>query len=182
MQQLSFPLFSTFLALPLENEAKRQFQALQEELKPYEKVLRFQSPGSPHLTLQFWKEVMEIEFHQIKEQAQKIASSAQPFVMHVTAAETFGDRGLDRVLFLEVAFSDELARLKKSCPWPEGKPFSPHVTLARMRHPQSFRVKKKKIMKMLENISFAIPVDRLRLYAEVNGMKQTPLEDFDFGA
>jgi 2'-5' RNA ligase len=98
--------------------------------------------------------------------------------MKVTGVETFGNHGEDRVLFLTIAFSEELARLKKACPWPEGRPFAPHITLARIDHPQRFNVLKKKVMKALEDITFDIPVDRLRLYAEVNGVKQTALQDF----
>jgi len=180
MPDLKFPLRATFLALPLEQNAKWQFQALQEELKPFESVLRFQNPQSPHITLQYWQEVMEIEYNQIMTQVQKIAEGAQPFTIHVEEAETFGSREEDRVLFLKVGFSEELARLKKSCPWLSDKPFRPHITLARISHPQKFAVKKKEIMKKLKDCSFDIPVDRLRLYAEVDGRKQTPLHDFEF--
>ncbi len=211
---LSFPLHAAFLALPLEGAPKWQFQALQEALKPYEDSLRFQNPQSPHLTLQYWPELMEIEYHQILKQAEKIASSHHPLTLTIIGADTFGlpsyansrrpvparhrsggrsgtggqgydrqeasagRRGEDRVLFLTIAFSDELARIKKSCPWPSLEPFSPHITLARMRHPQRFATVKKKVMKELHEVTFPIPMDRLRLYAEVNGVKQTPLRDF----
>ena len=175
---LSFPLPSTFLALPLEGQPKWQFQALQEELRPYESMLRFQNPQSPHLTLYFWKETLELEYQGIVQQAEKIAAAHRPFTIKVTGAETFGSRGEDRVLFLAIAFSEELARLKKACPWPEGRPFAPHITLARIDQPQRFNVVKKKVMKALEGIAFDIPMDRLRLYAEVEGRKQTALEEF----
>jgi len=177
---LSFPLHATFVALPLEQKAKWQFQAMQEELKEYEDILRFQNPSTPHITLQYWKEVMEIEFHQIQTQMKKIVGAATPFVLHATEVGTFGDHGNDRVLFLEIGFSEELARLKKSCPWPSGQPFHPHITLARIRHPQKFAVHKKNIMKALRDCSFDIPVDRLRLYANIDGASQTPLEDVSF--
>jgi 2'-5' RNA ligase len=175
---LRFPLPSTFLALPLEGQPKWQFQVLVEELKPFEDILRFQNPRSPHLTLYYWKETLELEFQGIVRQAEKIATAHHPFTMKVTGVETFGNHGEDRVLFLTIAFSEELARLKKACPWPEGRPFAPHITLARIDHPQRFNVLKKKVMKALEDITFDIPVDRLRLYAEVNGVKQTALQDF----
>ncbi|MDD5623548.1 MAG: 2'-5' RNA ligase family protein [Candidatus Peribacteraceae bacterium] len=175
---LHFPLRSTFLALPLEGQPKWQFQALVEELQPFANILHFQNPRSPHLTLYFWKEVLELEYQGIVAQAEKIAAAHRPFVLQVTGAETFGSRGEDRVLFLTIAFSEKLARLKKACPWPEGRPFSPHITLARVDHPQRFHVVKKKVMKALEGSTFAVPVDCLRLYAEVNGIKQTALRDF----
>jgi len=181
MENLTFPLRSVFIALPLEDKAKWQYQAWQEEIKPFEDVLRFQNSQSPHLTLQFWETVMEIEYNQILEQTKKIASAASPFTMKITGADTFGKRGEDRVLFLNIAFSEELARLKKTCPWASDKEFSPHLTLARVSHPQKFAVQKKKIMKLLQDCQFEIPVDRLRLYAEIGGIKQTPIEDFVFG-
>ena len=188
----SFPLKRVFVALPLEREAKWQFQALQEALKPFADILRFQNAASPHLTLQFWQEVMEIEYHQIVKQMENIALKSKPFTMKCTGVSTFGSRlrtgshsgvqarGEDRVLFLDIAFSEELARLRKLCPWPSGKPFSPHITLARIEHPQRFAVQKKKVLKALEGSAFAIPVDRLRLFAEIDGRKQTPIAEYPF--
>lgn len=175
---LHFPLPSTFLALPLEGQPKWQFQVLVEELKDYADILRFQNSQSPHLTLSYWKEALELEYQGIVSQSQKIAGAHHPFSLKITGAETFGSRGEDRVLFLTIAFSEELARLKKACPWPEGRPYSPHITLARIDHPQRFNVVKKKVMKALDGIAFDISVDRMRLYAEVEGRKQTALEDF----
>ncbi len=177
---MHFPLRSVFLALPLEGQSKWLFQALQEELKPYADILRIQNPQSPHLTLMFWQSVGPLEYQGIAAQAAKIAPLHRPFTMHVTGADTFGSRGEDSVLFLTIAFSEELARVKKSCPWSDGRPFTPHITLARIAHPQRFNVVKKKVMKLLDGTAFDIPVDRLRLYAEVNGVKQTVLEEFVF--
>lgn len=184
-----FPLRSAFLALPLEDDTKWEFQALQEELTEYAQALSFQNPQTPHLTLQYWPELLEIEYRQVLEQAAKIASATEPFTLQVTGVNTFGSRGQDRVLFLEIAFSDPLARLKKRCPWPQvdrgagnvpSKPFHPHITLARIKHPERFAVVKKDVMKKLKDISFEIPCEMIRLYAEVEGVRQTPLEDFKF--
>ena len=178
--ELIFPLQATFLALPLENEAKWQFQALQEDLKEFSDCLRFQNPSSPHLTLYYWKEVMEIELGQIKETAAKIVQGNSPFILRVESADTFGLRGDDRVLFLKCVFSDELARVKKACPWPENRPFKAHITIARINHPQKFAVVKKNVMKKLKDCQFKIKFDRLRLYAMVDNKRQTALEDFEF--
>ncbi len=193
MMDLHFPLHSTFLAIPLEAEAKHAFQEFQNRLKDFDDIFRFQCPQSPHLTLQFWKEVMEIEYYQIIPQSKKIADASAPFTLKMQGVSTFGSatlahasaplrgsRGEDRVLFLDVPFSDELARLKKRCPWPNIEPFVPHITLARIKHPQKFAVHKKRIMKLIGDAELAIPVDRVRLYAEVNGVQQTTLQDFFF--
>lgn len=176
--QLDFPLKSTFLALPLEQEAKWQFQAIQEELKDFDDCLNFQNPQTPHITLQFWKEVMEIEYNQILEQSKKLADDTGQFILKTEGIDTFGSRGEDRVLFFPISFSEELARLRKACPWPTDKPFHPHCTIARIRHPQRFAAKKKKILKVLEDCMLEIPVKGLRLYAQVEGVNQTPLVDF----
>jgi 2'-5' RNA ligase len=179
---LSFPLHSSFLALPLEGEAKAKFQEVQNRLRSFENLFRFQNPKTPHLNLYFWEELLEIEYGQVVRKAEEIAARTEPFLLMVIGSGTFGeDRGkLPRVLFLSIARSGELARLKKLCPWPNRRPFVPHITLARMRNPNAFRVHRKKIMKLLKNVSFPISCGRLRLYAEVDGVKQTPIQDFVF--
>ena len=180
MMDLHFPLHSTFLAIPLEGGAKHAFHEFQHRLKEFDDIFRFQNPQSPHLTLQFWKEVMEIEYYQIIPQVKKIADGMQPFTLKVQGVSTFGSRGEDRVLYLDIPFSEELARLKKRCPWSSGEAFTPHITLARMKHPQKFAVHKKKIMKSIADAAFEVNVDRLRLYGEIDGVKQTMIEEFLF--
>lgn len=181
-EQLVFPLQSAFLALSLSGAENSAFRKLQNHLEPFNDILNLQNPETPHLTLQFWPSLMKIEYEQILIQAEKIAQKQTPFDYSVIGADTFGSRGDDRVLFLYPHFSDALARVKKSCPWPSPEEFHPHVTLARIQHPQKFAVHKKKIMKLLTNISFTVHVDRLCLYAKVAGASQTPLRDFPFGS
>jgi 2'-5' RNA ligase len=177
---MEFPLRSAFIALPLEGQPKWQFQALQQELESFVDILTFQNPQSPHLTLYFWKELLEIEYKDVLPKIENIAAKRSPFTLQVNGVDTFGKAGDERVLFLTVAFSPELATLKKLCPWPNppDQPFHPHITVARIRHPQKFAVHRKKIMKVFEGISFAMPLDRLRLYGEVNGVKQTIIGEF----
>jgi 2'-5' RNA ligase len=150
---------------------------------------------SPHLTLYFWPEVLKIEWEPIRVKAAEIAGRTQPFTLKTTGIETFGpfdrlrasERGKDHVLYLGVAFSPELATIKKLCPWPnprtptgDAQEFHPHITLARVRHPERFAIVKKKILKQLADAAFDIRVDRLRLYAEVDGVKQALIEEFAF--
>lgn len=186
---MQFPLRSAFLAIPLEGDAKARFQALQQPLADHSHALSLQNPDSPHLTLYFWPSVLKIEWEGIRAKAAEIAGRTAPFTLQTTGVETFGDHGRDRVLFLSVAFSPELAMLKKLCPWPnprtsegDAQAFHPHVTLARVRHPERFSIAKKKILKSLADAEFDIRVDRIRLYADVDGAKQTPLEEFAFAA
>lgn len=124
---------------------------------------------------------MEIEYYQIIPQTKRIADAMAPFQLKIQGVSTFGSNKEDRVLYLDIPFSEELARLKKRCPWPSLEPFRPHITLARMKHPQRFEVERKKILKMVGEPQFTVQVDRLRLYAEIEGKKQMPMQDFMLG-
>ena len=180
MLVLDFPLRAAFLALPLADDAKSAFRKIHDQLQPFADCLNFQNPESPHLTLYFWKELMEIEYNQVMQQAPIIASKTSSFELTINGADTFGRTGDERVLFLTVSFSPELATIKKLCPWPNppDQPFTPHVTMARISHPGRFTIQRKKIMKVLSDINIPTHVDRMRLYAEVEGEKQTALQDF----
>jgi 2'-5' RNA ligase len=174
---LHFPLHAAFLALPLEGDAREMFEDVINRLHPFRDFLRFQNPDTPHLTLHYWKEMMEIEYGQVRTQMESIAMSNDPFTLQVIGPHTFATRGRTQVLFLDVAFSPELAALKKRCPWPNVRPFAPHITLARVTHPEQYTRMSKAITKVLAKVSFPIVFDRLRLYAEVDGVPQTPLAE-----
>lgn len=181
---IEFPLKAAFIALPLEGEAKSRFQTLQKELDEFSDFLKFQTPDQPHLTLYFWKELLKIEYDDVIPRIEAIAAKTQPFTIHINRAGTFGKTGDERVLYLNVAFSPQLATLKKLCPWPNppGEPFFPHITIARISHAQKFSVYKKQIMKTFHNVSFDMRVETIRLYGKINGEKQTPMQDFRLGA
>lgn len=184
MTLLTFPLRRVFVALPLEGDARDHFQALQNRLKEYENIFYFQNAETAHLTLYFWNELMEIEYDDVLRRMKKIAARTPPFHLQVLTAETSVDQKtkLDRVLWLTIDRCEELSKLKKLCPWPNLQPFLPHITIARMRKPHDFCIHKKKIMKSMKDVAFDILADRVRLYAEIEGIQQTPLLDFPFGA
>lgn len=177
-----FPLRQAFIALPLENDARERFRTIQNSLSEYEDIFRFQNPETAHLTLYFWNELMEIEYVDVVRKMEKIAKRMSSFTLHVSGMQTFVDAKtkLDRVLWFAIDRSEELATLKKLCPWPNIRPFSPHITIARIGKPHDFRIHKKKIMKLLREVTFDIPIDRVRFFAEVEGAKQNPLQDFRF--
>lgn len=177
MHNLSFPLQRAFIALPLEGEAKKRFHDLQNSLNEYENIFRFQNPDSPHLTLYYWNELMQIEFDDVVKKLETIASKTSPFTIQVNGVEASGKP--PKVLWMTIDRSDELARLKKLCPWPNTRPFHPHVTVARMRNPNDFIVHQKKIMKLFKNISLRVQFDRIRLYGEVEGVRQTEITDIE---
>jgi len=126
--------------------------------------------------------MMQMEYDAVQRVAQVIAERSHPFVLQTSGIETFGDRRGDRVLCLSVQFSPELAAIKKLCPWPNppGQPFHPHITIARIDHPERFSVVKKKVMRALEKQDLTVVFDRLGLFGEIDGRKQTPIKEFVF--
>ena len=185
-----FPLHSAFVAIPLTGGGKERFIELQERLKPFEEFLRLQKPETPHLTLNFWRSMMEIEYFQVLNECENVARQSEVFDLPVNAVDTFSYRGIHSILFLKPVFSPELAVLKKRCPWanpPTGidslePAFRPHITIARISHPQKFIVHQKKVMKALDDVDFSVRVDRITLYANVKGENQTPLKEFVFAS
>lgn len=179
---LAFPLQSFFIALPLEGDVRSQFQVLQHRLQPFAECLSFQQPTTPHLTLCHWREALEIEYRQACADCERIARRTALFDLHINGVETFGAPGAEAVLFLSVAFSPPLSTLKKLCPWPNARPFHPHITIARIRHPQRFSVHRKALLKAIGHVAIDWRVTCLRTYATVDGASQTPLTDFPFAA
>ncbi len=182
MQSLSFPLRSTFLALPLEAEAREHFRVLQKKLSPFREMFSFQNPDSPHLTLQYWSAISQSEYQEIISTTSIVAAKVRPFSVIVNGAATFGSQDGDRVLFLTLEVCSELSSLQQLLPWKNPKPFHAHVTLARMHHPEHFMKRKKEIMQYFQDIRIEARIDRIRLYAIVHGKRQTPLQDFPFSA
>lgn len=179
---LSFPLCHAFLALPLKGESKDAFRDIQSRLQEYEEIFRFQNSETAHLTLHFFGTLMQIEYAEILRKAEMISARMKQFTLQVTGTGVFEGRDPSRVLFLTIDRSEDLSKLKKLCPWPNKTPFFPHITLARMKNPMSFVVHRKKIMKLLKDVSFSIPVTCLRLYAEIDGEQQIPIQDFSLGS
>jgi 2'-5' RNA ligase len=101
-----------------------------------------------HLTLKFIGEMRPTSVESLSQAAGRAASSAGPFSISIEGAGAFPPRGPARVLWLGVADdSGGLAslhkRLEEECHaagFPrEQRPFSPHLTLARLRTPAGVR-------------------------------------------
>lgn len=103
-------------------------------------------PESLHLTLKFLGEVEAIRLDALHHAAATAAAALAPFMLTIEGAGTFPPRGVARVLWLGVRddggqISRLQFRLDKEGVYvgfpSESKPFRPHLTLARLRAPQS---------------------------------------------
>jgi RNA 2',3'-cyclic 3'-phosphodiesterase len=105
----------------------------------------WERPEKLHITLKFLGEVEQARVADLSHAAERAAVSPAPFELTVAGAGAFPPRGAPRVLWIGVGDSSgELAglqsRLEDECAaagFPrERRPFSPHLTIARLRAPR----------------------------------------------
>jgi 2'-5' RNA ligase len=134
----------TFLALDLGQELRTFLaEAIQAgaRLLP---IARWVDPASLHLTLAFLGELDAQELHRACAAAAASASQVRPFSYHLTRPGIFGSPRAPRVIWMGVEESSgRLRDLQRSLLHeleyrgfpPEERPFSPHLTLARLKSP-----------------------------------------------
>jgi 2'-5' RNA ligase len=103
-------------------------------------------PGNFHLTLRFIGEVSEDLAADIDAALSRLR--ARPFVLQLVGTGVFGNGGMPKSLWVGVERNLPLAALRDKIEQalvrtglpPEPRKFSPHVTLARLRHPAPDRI------------------------------------------
>jgi 2'-5' RNA ligase len=134
----------TFIAVELPNAARAALQAHIARLGRALPRVRFQSPDSQHLTLAFLGDLDDEHLAAATQSAIAAASTAPPFTLTVAGFGVFGPPYAPRVLWcgvggdilallrLQAALADEL----EAAGFPrEERPFTPHLTLARLKQP-----------------------------------------------
>jgi 2'-5' RNA ligase len=128
-----------FVALALPDPVKRSLEPLARGLGD----VRWLDPEQQHLTLRFIGELDNGRFEEVAEALGLVEGS--PFELGLEGLGHFPPRGEPQVLWVGVAKSPELASLRRRIDralaalglLPEGRKFTPHVTLARVRAPLS---------------------------------------------
>jgi 2'-5' RNA ligase len=133
-----------FVAVELDGEVRAALRDLQDRLRqdPPARLGRWVAPDGIHLTLRFLGDVPAARLPELRQALQHAGQSVAPFELAVAGLGCFPDLSRPRVIWvgveeptgalvrLQLAVERELDRLGFR---PEGRPFRPHLTLARIR-------------------------------------------------
>jgi 2'-5' RNA ligase len=130
-----------FFALDVPPELRRRLADLVESLRGSFAGASFVRTEGVHLTLRFLGQTSDEQIARLTAWLSPVARAQGPIHAAVSGLGLFPDRGRPAVLWLGVFADRSLARLQASCEAaavgagfpPEGRPFRPHLTLARFR-------------------------------------------------
>ncbi len=133
----------SFVAIELPDELKPILGGLQSHLKSHtQSPVKWVDPSGVHLTLKFLGNVAENRIAEITQAIEAASSGVPPFQLEVKGLSVFPS--LKRVQIIWVGLEGDIAQLCQlqqriesalapiGFP-PEGRPFTPHLTLARVR-------------------------------------------------
>lgn len=165
-------LIRTFIAIPLSGRIKEELLKLQEELKKSQAQVKWVRPEGTHLTLKFLGNVEGEKILEIEEAVAKKTKDCSPFLLSLGCLGVFPDLRHPRVIWVGVeegAFEvKELAKkvekallslgFKK-----EGRPFSPHLTLGRVKGPKNIEGLKEILSRLKTKKISSLNVDRIEI-------------------
>jgi len=134
----------TFLALELPDAVRNTLRRLLERLAQMIPEVRWVDSAGLHVTLAFLGELDDMQLEAATQTALTVASLHAPFSLRLAGLDTFGSARSPRVIWeglagekarllaLQAAVVDDLAA--RGFPR-EDRPFSPHLTLARIKKP-----------------------------------------------
>jgi RNA 2',3'-cyclic 3'-phosphodiesterase len=134
----------SFIAISLPAAVQDVLGAVTEELAPRVpgRAVTWVRPESMHLTLRFLGDTPLERLDALSALLDTVAAQHQPFTLHLAQLGAFPDERRPRVIWVGLAGDvDDAAALQRDLDaaliplgWqPEGKPFSPHLTLGRVK-------------------------------------------------
>lgn len=181
-----------FLAVPIPRESARAIQALLNRLKPRLPEARFVAADQWHLTLHFFAALSPDDAEGVRQAARGATAGQAPFTLTLRGLGAFPDPRRPRVLWLGVeegarecaTLHERLAVALRSRGLPvEGRPFRPHLTLARFREPFSGGLGDEWRREPGPEVS-RFSVERVTLFKSVltpRGAVHTVLDEFGLG-
>ncbi|MGK2943524.1 MAG: RNA 2',3'-cyclic phosphodiesterase [Desulfuromonadales bacterium] len=134
-----------FLAIPLPQQLKDAVKTLQRNLQAQIPDARWVRPENLHLTLHFFGDVEQETLEKIKVSVLSVKGCKRPFPVEVKGLGAFPNRHRPRILWLDLEPKDQLRQLYENCreqlqhvgPVTESRPYSPHLTIGRLRQRKS---------------------------------------------
>ena len=135
-----------FVAIQLSDEVRSALMAMQQTLRRTCDGVRWTRPEQLHLTLKFLGDVPDAEVSGVAQAVERAAGRAKRFEMRVNGSGCFPPQGPVRIVWVGVEEdSGELARCAQAMETEleqigfarERRPFSPHITIGRVREDRS---------------------------------------------
>ena len=135
-----------FVAIQLSDEVRSALMAMQHTLRRRCDGVRWTRPEQLHLTLKFLGEVLDAEVSGVAEAVERAAGRAKRFEISLNGSGCFPPQGPVRIVWVGVEEdSGELARCAQAMETElerigfarERRPFSPHITIGRVREARS---------------------------------------------
>ena len=135
-----------FVAAELDKPVKDALRAAQRRLRQFDGMVRWVGEEQMHLTLKFLGEVADGRLPEIEQAVASAAAASDPFELHVQGAGCFPPHGKARVVWVglddsagqTVACQRRVEDELQGAGFPaERRPFTPHLTLGRVRDDHS---------------------------------------------
>ncbi len=133
-----------FLAVAVDSELRGRLAVLERELRPLSPRARWVRPEGLHLTLRFFGDVPDEGIDSLEAELGEAFRGLRAFALHFCGCGVFPDRRKPRILWVGVrdppsallelqSKAESVARALGFAA--EGRPFDPHLTVARFREP-----------------------------------------------
>lgn len=132
----------TFIAIEVSDEIKDALARLESHLKYSGADVKWVNPKIIHLTLKFLGEITDSRCEAVKAALDTIAKCVKPFEVTIKDIGTFPNNarprviwvGLDKGAFEAVELAKRIEEALSRIDFPaEDRPFSPHLTIGRVR-------------------------------------------------
>ncbi len=166
----------SFIAIELPEDVKSGLYRLQDALKsPHHKFVKWVAPEGIHITLKFLGNISLQKVSEIMRIMEQASRGVKPFYLEIAEMGAFPNLVQPRVLWLGVRgevhklvawqqrIDENLAHLGFAR---ESRPFTPHVTLARLQEGVPLQDRRdfgKLVMKTPVEVSYKMMVNRLAL-------------------
>lgn len=162
-----------FIAIDVPSEVRQAAARAQEALRAAGADVKWTSPDSLHVTLKFLGELEGPAIEAVKRRLAAEVPGRGRFGLRFRGVGTFPERGVPRVIWAgcegEVEALAALARIAEEAGAaagvaPEARPFSPHLTLGRVKSAREVRTLRAALDRLREADFGAARVEEVVLY------------------